>query len=286
VSPSVRVLLFSGIWPIGVLCVWWLKSVFKKRKGRESNGSDRGAETDYSDSEADDTESPADGAAGKPTSKALDSGVTLPVVARDTPIVTWKQARLVRDGCDVRLLALSTDYKVRADAEASCLRKSENPIWGMPVMTLYLPYVVNTGTTYVHGPPGLDCTCGFYAYVHRPAPEYSIVVLEVELSGRVIEHETGYRAQFQRVLGCYLPPRCHSGLLCDGVPVAVYFGGDNKGHGICERHAKGDVSDLVVSLAKLSGAIGIECRWDHVENAEAAEIDRLRRERHRDASQG
>lgn len=58
-----------------------------------------------------------------------------------------------------------------------------------------------------HDAPKLDCTCGFYA-VRNPddlSVGYGSVRLDVELSGRVIVHERGYRAQHQRVLRAHTP---------------------------------------------------------------------------------
>ena len=68
-----------------------------------------------------------------------------------------------------------------------------------------------------HSAPDPSCTCGWYALpLGVPAPNYSptthYVDLLVELSGRVIEHETGYRAQHQRVLEVHVRP-CHCGSL-------------------------------------------------------------------------
>lgn len=55
-----------------------------------------------------------------------------------------------------------------------------------------------------HQAPVLGCSCGFYAVPIGVATprwfEDLSVDLLVELSGRVIEHETGYRAQHQRIL--------------------------------------------------------------------------------------
>lgn len=73
-----------------------------------------------------------------------------------------------------------------------------------------------------HAAPDYNCQCGFYAvpadqmprhvmdygysYADRPA-----VRLQVELSGKVIEHDRGYRAQHQRVIEVMLPNLCLCG---------------------------------------------------------------------------
>jgi hypothetical protein len=57
-----------------------------------------------------------------------------------------------------------------------------------------------------HDAPHADCSCGFYAVADESqlwrlgADEPELAVLEVELAGRVIEHDHGYRASDQRVL--------------------------------------------------------------------------------------
>ena len=56
-----------------------------------------------------------------------------------------------------------------------------------------------------HEAPAADCSCGFYAVADDTqlwrlgADEPELAVLDVELAGRVIEHDHGYRASHQRV---------------------------------------------------------------------------------------
>ena len=56
-----------------------------------------------------------------------------------------------------------------------------------------------------HDAPDADCSCGFYAVADDThlwrlgADEPELAVLDVELAGRVIEHDHGYRASHQRV---------------------------------------------------------------------------------------
>ena len=56
-----------------------------------------------------------------------------------------------------------------------------------------------------HDAPDSDCSCGFYAVADESqlwrlgADEPELAVLDVELAGRVIEHDHGYRASHQRV---------------------------------------------------------------------------------------
>jgi hypothetical protein len=56
-----------------------------------------------------------------------------------------------------------------------------------------------------HDAPAADCSCGFYAVADDSqlwrlgADEPELAVLDVELAGRIIEHDHGYRASDQRV---------------------------------------------------------------------------------------
>jgi hypothetical protein len=65
-----------------------------------------------------------------------------------------------------------------------------------------------------HDSPAPDCSCGFYAVADESqlwrlgADEPELALLEVELAGRVIEHEHGYRASDQRVVGVRLHGVC------------------------------------------------------------------------------
>lgn len=71
-----------------------------------------------------------------------------------------------------------------------------------------------------HRPPELRCSCGFYAVpLHRPSDFTSnanALDLLVELRGRVLECDFGFRAQRQRVLEVRLAP-CPCGMDNDAV---------------------------------------------------------------------
>ncbi len=69
-------------------------------------------------------------------------------------------------------------------------------------------------------PPGLGCSCGFYAFGDRAQalalmeqlsgrhPDRGYVLLVVDLDGAVLEYEHGYRAARQRVHRIELPRTC------------------------------------------------------------------------------
>ena len=72
-----------------------------------------------------------------------------------------------------------------------------------------------------HVAPAWDCECGIYAMTYPPSMSTSFNVLaEVELSGRVIEHEYGYRAEKATILRLWSPKELQ-GTLADRYKVPV-----------------------------------------------------------------
>jgi len=54
--------------------------------------------------------------------------------------------------------------------------------------------------------PAWNCSCGIYAYSDKPSPsyywdsDYGLAIAQVELSGTIIEHDSGYRAEKAKVI--------------------------------------------------------------------------------------
>ena len=77
-----------------------------------------------------------------------------------------------------------------------------------------------------HLPPVVGCECGFHALYRRPRAEQlldrrrGLVLLEVELYGRIVLHRDGSRSEEQDVHGIHLAPRCAT-LLCRRVTEGV-----------------------------------------------------------------
>jgi hypothetical protein len=136
---------------------------------------------------------PPDGPPETPGTPPADEAHPLPWDVYATPIQGRKFARLVRRGDGVAFLPAffqSNSAPYAAAAGAVCEL-------GEP-----------------HRAPDPKCTCGFYAVDNDDdlwrlgGGDPELVVLDVELSGHVIEHEHGYRASDQRVRGVALPRRC------------------------------------------------------------------------------
>lgn len=156
--------------------------------------------------------------------KALTEKPAIERVEDDQPILAHRAAKLRFDGTDKHWASV-TDYghPFGVDADAKC-RKD-------------YPYFTNPfGSGKSHTAPDVDCFCGFYALPSDLPATYedaTTVTLLVELSGTVIEHEKGYRAAHQRVIGCELPPCPYCGAQADAVLVSER----QMVEAVCQHHA-------------------------------------------------
>lgn len=112
--------------------------------------------------------------------------------------------------------------------------------------------------------PVLECSCGFYAHKARADAEAPIgyAMLEVDLYGTVIEHETGYRAGKQRVLSAEVSPRCYYcpddgvmlGIMGIEVPLAA-----GPLWPLCGAHVH--LAPVTIERDHLGALLGTEVRW-------------------------
>ena len=110
-----------------------------------------------------------------------------------------------------------------------------------------------------HDAPDADCSCGFYAVADEGqlwrlgADEPELAVVEVELSGRVIEHDHGYRASHQRVRAVRVHGVC---VRCGGR--AEVFGSRRFGGLVpaCRRCAR-----RPIDASTVSDALGVPVRF-------------------------
>jgi hypothetical protein len=134
-----------------------------------------------------------------------------------------------------------------------------------------------------HEVPDPRCTCGFYGVPHKHAKEVmadyqsgTFCRLEVELFGRVIKHERGYRAQRQRVLSVAVLRRCHTiGPVQAQGGFTIWSGQGGGGEVKCSNRAMGlrvDAGNVVPScgshaplgfapLTDVAQMLGTEVRW-------------------------
>lgn len=124
------------------------------------------------------------------------SGIT--GTSADIPIIAFKSAQLVASAERGPFLQSRYSGEAYDDSDMATCRK----LLAMPKPT--------ADQFHPGKAPVLDCTCGFYA-VKRPEqlgrfdPTCGYAFLEVELFGRVIVHDRGYRAERQRILHIGIP---------------------------------------------------------------------------------
>jgi hypothetical protein len=156
--------------------------------------------------------------------------VSLPTVTETMPILARRSARLVRCDLGLRMASVFRDTTFDKLAEASCLCD----------LTGHSP----DGAARHLLAPDPQGRCGFYAvppcFPVWARGDLHTVTLLVELSGRVIEHERGYRAQHQRVLELDVPRCTH----CDDWALNAEFASSALRWFTCARHA-GDSSDSI-----------------------------------------
>jgi len=125
-----------------------------------------------------------------------------------------------------------------------------------------------------HDAPDASCTCGFYAVEDDEelwrlgGYEPELAVLDVDLAGRVIEHEHGYRASHQRVRRVTLGNAC---VRCGRPAVALrrhWFGGLTPA---CARHGK-----HAIAIDDVAAAFGVPVEFAIEEPAPAPRGKRLR----------
>ena len=202
IHPLPRFLIAFGVgWSAAALV---LEPITRRFRGRY-----RQAQADHRDSRAHRGAFPALGytvtvnAAGAFTLTPADAGTgedELEVVKEDLPILAHRAARLRFAGTDQHWGTVNTSFGTfGVDLKAQCKRRASSLDFGSPFGYPSRP----------HAAPDAGCECGIYALPPDVQPSYTgagLVTLLVELSGRIIEHEKGYRAGHQRVIECQLPP--------------------------------------------------------------------------------
>jgi hypothetical protein len=186
------------------------------------------------------------------------------------PPVAYKTAQVVvtPDGGHATLVGITTGVAYPAVAAAVCPRRRCDP-------------------------PGLDCSCGFYAFKRRSEAVALLhetlafnglrhkVLLTVMLEGEVLQYERGYRAQRQTVLGVEFSALCHrceqqgtrrtAELLATAAssprPFTTFGGHGPSGwpatalplRPVCSDHVP--ASSLTMNLAVVAGLLGTDVHW-------------------------
>ena len=147
------------------------------------------------------------GSAGKRApelASAGPGGAPFPHAQRDEPLPALKAAYVRVAGDRIAFTSLTchnggTPVPYGAQDEAACYC-GNGGYYGAYAISVLMGAAATAPVS--HPRPGRDTSCGFYAWKPgEPVPwQEKAWLLEVDLYGRVIEHERGYRAQKQRVL--------------------------------------------------------------------------------------
>ena len=182
----------------------------------------------------------------------------LEVIEQSEPIRAWRGLAIALEGNNVVLNAInSTNGNFLAVEHKAVCRASENRMFGYVPFT-FTPIKPVSGK---HDAPHESCGCGFYGVKDKSNAQGRIIA-EVDLYGKVIEHELGYRAEYQRVLSVRVirPVHCGDAFLCDGRPELLWFSKKGGIQGICAECAS--QKKRVATLSKLAARLGVEVRWD------------------------
>ena len=221
---------------------------------RKRNGSNRRTEADHPDPQAQRTASFAFAGQGAGEDPGEDPGVTLDTVHEDIPILAHRVARIVHTGAGWAFGAMSDTFGTFGhDAEATChAYHRQMMVWS---------YSMGGNRPMPHEAPHVDCQCGFYAV---PADKldhfgYQGARLQVELSGTIIEHQLGYRAEHQRVIA-WTPPPCSG---CGDAATRVWVDAANDKQPVwdCGQHEYPVNTDsavlMIVSVGDVARSLGV-----------------------------
>jgi hypothetical protein len=224
------------------------------------HGSYRGTEADHRDTQALGTAGAslnvACAACNSADEGTSEDRLTVDTVAEDMPILAHRYAAILPTDGGLAFGSLNAQATFGVDADAICNQWRE------------LHSFTFTSFNYSSGPerhtaPALDCVCGFYAVPADLLPNWrrdGYASLLVELSGTVIEHEAGYRAEHQRVVQV-TPPPC---LGCGEPPVKAWRNPASMDAGLvwdCGNHELLPMSSnapvMAMTLADIANLLGV-----------------------------
>lgn len=218
------------------------------RSGREHRRT--AGDRDDSEARATDIASPtiADALAGAGESAGLMVDPELPERFDSMPILAFKGYDLAwaRGG---KFFLTGYSGLVREDEDAQCAQGFSYDPGRMP-------------SSHENGSPELQCSCGFYGVRDPLHVNASSALVDVELSGRVISHHHGYRAEHQRILridlgACWVcgapPARMRLTSLGESTPAP---------HACCVEHI--DVGGVWPTVSLDRVLMQLEKRYPHV----------------------
>jgi hypothetical protein len=144
------------------------------------------------------------------------------------------------------------------------VRLVHGTMWFKPVIPGHPVFGIDADAEcryYDHQAPEWNCSCGFYAVPADKLPRHyyghsTSLILLVELSGEVIIHNGGYRAEHQRILEVYVG-KCHK---CGCQATALLLASNGKLDAVsCDDHVKENEGSRrqVVTLEEASDLAGV-----------------------------
>ena len=242
-----------------------------RHEGNQTNGTDRQAGASYPDPRAGKFPQwgpgyvapnnayavpyPAHTPRGGPS---LSPRLDLPTEQSDEPIRAYRAAVLDRlDGKLVLRSVVTAQHKtVPPEGYAYC---AKDDAWqrfsgGPPPWS--------------HEAPDDGCSCGWYgtpSYATNPYPIDVIsgnrVGLEVEFFGKIVKHELGWRAQYQRILAVDVPLKQHCQLWpepYDQCPLPPTGLNPNSFMQYCKHHQNGEKP---LTLVDMANDLQVDVRW-------------------------
>lgn len=259
-----------GLVNIGMCLAMGTLAIVNYKNLRRFDGSNRKAQESHTYTEAGGNMGAATNSASPAASTTPDVGaIPLESVDQAEPIRAWRGVRLDAGQYTVWLGSVNAHFGAFAADEHKATCRRQYQTFGVFMGTESQPQV--------HDAPGLNCKCGFYG-VKDKADAYGMFVAEADFYGTVIEHEAGYRAEYQRILSVRVirPEHCTGGFLCDGRPELVAFPPavpiersslqgthtEMRSPGpliVCDQCAS--KHERVATLQQLAARLGVEVRW-------------------------
>jgi hypothetical protein len=190
--------------------------------------------------------------------------VNLPERTQADPFVGYKTMRLIENNGQI-LFRGCTGAQYGLDATASCAINSSYAAYvrtGIMTPQEAAAQELDSFGNFDHPVPDPTCSCGFYALTERPNDwEYGVFMAQVELYGRVICGERGWRAEYQRILRLEAKENCISERHRGANPSAIGFirANDDTIVPVCRTHGNDHAGFM--DLAELTGRIGTEVVW-------------------------
>ena len=196
----------------------------------------------------------------------------LPVRQQSDPWIGYKTLKMVVDEGRLRFRGQTgAVYDLESTAKCAAM----NSVWAYTnaiyssqqirytygvdgTITAHLdPPIPEQSSQELHRSPDPDCSCGFYALADRPKDwEYGAFLAQVELYGRTVRGELGWRVECQRVLQIEAKKTCVvNGHGTDAVGFST--GADGTIIAVCKDHGALNYA----TPSELTGKIGTEVRW-------------------------